>query len=75
MKKNKYQTTRADFHFEYRPRGQYYVTYESPNTYIRWRKLTHNISLVESVKLEESPRRCDLNMLKAVCKSGEKLGK
>lgn len=58
----------SDFSFEFAGYGHYKVTYTSPATGKRFTKTTSNMPLIDATKNSESPKKKDLNELKAYCK-------
>ncbi len=66
MKKTK--ISRGDFDFCPSGYGHYKVTYRSPNTFKEWRTTTNNMPLIDAVYHNESPKVCDLEFLKYICK-------
>ena len=64
----KNQTTITDFKFQFAGHGHYYVTYKSPVTGKEWKAITNHMPLIDATKNADSPRRCDLEQLKRICK-------
>lgn len=64
--KNKISIT--DFTFQFAGYGHYKVTYTSPVTYEKFTKTTSNMPLIDATKNSDSPKVCDLNQLKRICK-------
>ena len=64
----KNQTTITDFKFQVAGHGHYAVIYTSPVTGKEWATITSDMELIDATKNADSPRRCDLEQLKRVCK-------
>ena len=62
-----------DFRFEFAGSGHYRVTYTSTVTGKKWTTTTHNMPLIDATKGAEEPKRKDLEELKRLVKSGERL--
>jgi len=62
------KTTISDFAFQFSGYGYYNVIYTSPVTGKTWRAKTNNMPLIDCTKNSDSPKRCDLNDLKRICK-------
>ena len=60
---------KSDFTFNFSGNGHYKVTYISPITGKNWNATTNNMPLIDATKNTDSPKICDLNDLKNVCKS------
>lgn len=58
----------SDFSFLPSGFGHYKVTYRSPITGKKWTNTTNNMPLIDATKNAEEPKRCDLEILKRVCK-------
>ena len=58
-----------DFRFEFAGYGHYKVTYTSPTTYKQWTALVNEMTLIDTTKNAEEPKRKDLEMLKRMCKT------
>ena len=63
------KTELSDFTFQFAGHGHYKVKYTSPVTGKQWSGTTHNMPLIDATKHAGNPKRCDLNELKAMCKS------
>lgn len=59
----------SDFSFEFAGYGHYKVTYISPITGRKWKRITNNMPLIDETKNAEYPRRKDLERLKYMCKN------
>lgn len=66
----KTKTTIYDFDFTFAGHGHYKVTYTSPATGKSWTAITNDMLLIDATKNSDSPKRCDLEVLKRVCKHG-----
>jgi hypothetical protein len=60
--------SKSDFQFKLAGYGHYIVTYISPVTGLYWTKTIHDMTLIDATKNSDNPKRCDLEMLKRVCK-------
>ena len=60
----------SDFRFMPIGIGAYAVTYTSPVTYKKYTGKTMYMPLIDDTKNSDSPKKCDLNRLKAMCKRG-----
>lgn len=62
--------TLNDFSFEFSGYGHYKVTYTSPVTLKKWTATTNNMQVIDNTKnADDTPKLCDLNTLKNICKS------
>jgi hypothetical protein len=59
----------TDFTFEFSGYGHYRVTYTSPITCKKFTATTSNMPLIDATKNSDTPKKCDLNQLKRVCKN------
>ena len=59
----------TDFTFQFAGYGHYKVTYTSPVTYKKFTTTTSNMPLIDATKNSDSPKVCDLNQLKRICKN------
>jgi hypothetical protein len=59
-----------DFEFKFAGKGHYYVTYISPVTNKKWKRITNNMGVIDATKNSEHPKKYVLNNLKAFCKGG-----
>jgi len=57
-----------DFIFQFAGYGHYKVTYTSPATKKTWTSTTCNMQIIDATKNSDSPKVCDLNTLKEICK-------
>ena len=64
------KTTIYDFDFTFAGHGRYKVIYTSPATGKSWTAFTNYMPLIDATKNSDSPKRCDLEELKRVCKRG-----
>jgi hypothetical protein len=60
----------SDFRFMPVSYGRYEVTYTSPVTQKEYTCYTTCMPLIDATKNNDSPKKCDLNALKAMCKIG-----
>jgi hypothetical protein len=58
----------SDFQFKFSGYGHYTVIYTSPVTGKSWTTTTANMPLIDATKNADNPKKCDLNILKIVCK-------
>jgi len=59
----------SDFSFSPSGFGHYRVTYTSPITGKKWWNTTSNMPLIDATKNADNPKKCDLTILKRVCKA------
>ena len=64
-----YPLTLQDFTFDYASPGHYYVTYTSPLTGKKWKRLVTDMTLIDATKNTNKPKRKDLITLKRYVKS------
>lgn len=60
---------KSDFEFVFAGYGHYKVTYQSPKTGKKWTKTINDMSLIDTTKNEEFPKRKDLEALKRAIKA------
>ena len=60
----------SDFRFTQVSYGRYKVTYTSPYTGKEFTFQTTDMPLIDATKNNDSPKKCDLNILKKLCKLG-----
>lgn len=60
---------KLDFEFIFAGYGHYKVTYQSPKTGKKWTKTINDMSLIDTTKNEEFPKRKDLEALKRAIKA------
>lgn len=65
------KTTISDFEFNFAGFGHYKVTFTSPITGKSWETTTTDMPLIDNTKNSDSPKRCDLNELKRICKDSK----
>ncbi len=58
----------SDFRFTFVSYGRYEVTYTSPVTGKQYACQTTFMPLIDATKNSDSPKKCDLNDLKRICK-------
>lgn len=61
---------KSDFRFMPVSNGRYEVTYTSPVTRKEFTFQTTDMPLIDATKNNDSPKKCDLKVLKAMCKRG-----
>lgn len=61
--------TLRDFTFDYSRPGHYYVTYTSPLTGKKWKRLVTDMTLIDATKNADKPKKKDLTFLKRYVKS------
>jgi hypothetical protein len=61
--------SRLDFTFFPLPYGHFNVMYTSPVTRKNYFKIISNIRLIDAIKHDETPKKCDLIELKRTIKS------
>lgn len=62
--------SKSDFTFFNKGYGIYSVHYTSPVTGKKYGNLTSYMPLIDATKNSDSPKKCDLKVLKAMCKRG-----
>ena len=60
---------KTDFEFRFAGYGHYKVTYQSSKTGKKWTKTINDMSLIDTTKNEEFPKRKDLEALKRAIKA------
>lgn len=60
----------SDFRFTFVSYGRYEVTYTSPVTLKQFTFQTTDMPLIDATKNNDSPKKCDLKVLKSMCKRG-----
>jgi hypothetical protein len=60
----------SDFRFTQVAYGRYNVTYTSPVTGKEFAFTTTDMPLIDATKNNDSPKKCDLKVLKSMCKRG-----
>jgi len=61
--------SRFDFTFFPLPYGHFNVMYTSPVTQKNYFKIISNMRLIDKIKHEENPKKCDLIELKRIVKA------
>ena len=61
---------KSDFRFMPISFGRYEVTYTSPVTRKEFTFQTTDMPLIDATKNSDDPKKCDLKVLKAMCKRG-----
>ena len=57
-----------DFNFQFSGYGHYRVTYTSPATGKQWSTVVSDMTLIDSTRNADEPKRKDLEALKRLCK-------
>lgn len=64
----KTKTQLSDFNFQFSGYGHYRVTYTSPATGKQWSTVFDDMTLIDSTRNADEPKRKDLEALKRLCK-------
>lgn len=64
----KTKTQLSDFNFQFSGYGHYRVSYTSPATGKQWSTVISDITLIDSTRNADEPKRKDLEALKRLCK-------
>jgi len=60
----------SNFRFTQIAYGRYNVTYTSPVTRKEFTCTTTHMPIIDATKNSDSPKKCDLKVLKSMCKRG-----
>lgn len=62
------KTQLSNFNFQFSRYGHYRVTYTSPATGKQWSTVISDMTLIDSTRNADEPKRKDLEALKRLCK-------